>query len=110
MGWLSHVAAALLLIVLAWAFRPRRGDAAACGCEAESGEPAGPGCAVVLNVEGMNCSHCQESVQRALVEQPGVRRVTVSLDEGRAVVEGEGLDPRVLAAVVNELGYVAEPA
>ena len=52
-----------------------------------------------LRVEGMNCSHCQESVQRALAEQSGVRRVTVSLAEARAVVEGESLDPEALAEI-----------
>ncbi len=112
-GWLDHFWAGLLVLVMAWAYRPGRQAADACGCDDEAGATNGRGGTmdrIVLSVDGMNCSHCTASVERTLGEQPGVRRVEVSLDQARAVVEGEGLDAAGLAAAVNELGYAAQPA
>jgi uncharacterized membrane protein YraQ (UPF0718 family)/copper chaperone CopZ len=112
-GWLDHLWAGLLVLVMAWAYRPwrRRASDGCCDdgtCETETGGTTMD--RIVLNVDGMNCSHCTASVERTLGEQSGVRRVEVSLAESRATVEGEGLDAAQLAAAVNDLGYSATPA
>jgi len=60
-----------------------------------------------LAVAGMTCSHCAESVRRALTECGGVSSVEVDLARGRAVVTGDGFDQKQLAAAVAELGYAA---
>lgn len=65
---------------------------------------------VELKVDGMNCSHCTGSVERALLEQAGVARVVVSLADGRAVVEGRGLDAQAMIVAVSGLGYEAAMA
>jgi uncharacterized membrane protein YraQ (UPF0718 family)/copper chaperone CopZ len=115
-GWAGHLWAALLVLVMTWAYRPwRRGAAAAaCGCDdgvcATDATEATTMETVELKVGGMNCSHCTASVERALGEQPGVREVEVSLAEGRARVSGDGLDAGALAAIVSALGYNATPA
>lgn len=65
-----------------------------------------------LNVTGMTCNHCQQSVQSALEGVHGVRSARVDLQQGRAVVdydEGE-TNPRELAGAVGEAGYQAEEA
>jgi copper chaperone len=41
---------------------------------------------VELDVEGMTCEGCVKSVTRTLQAVPGVERVEVSLDQGRAKV------------------------
>jgi len=114
--WFGHAAAALLVVVLAWALRPRRATAAAgaaaAACDCDSGiGPAEPAAAgeqrLELAIDGMRCSHCSASVERALREQPGVRSVTVSIAARRALIEGRNLDPTALAAVVCGLGYAA---
>lgn len=64
-----------------------------------------------LNVTGMKCDGCAESVTSALEGVEGVRRADVSLDEGRAEVESEGsvtLDS--LVAAVESVGFGAKPA
>jgi uncharacterized membrane protein YraQ (UPF0718 family)/copper chaperone CopZ len=106
-GWLDHLWAGLLVLVMAVAYRPgRRGDDGCCDTEA-----CGAGTTrVVLRVEGMNCSHCTESVERILREQPGVGAVSVSLADDQAVIQGQGLDAGSLAAAVTDLGYPATPA
>ncbi|MEX0845401.1 MAG: heavy metal-associated domain-containing protein [Balneolaceae bacterium] len=41
----------------------------------------------VLNVEGMGCSGCVDTVENALSALPGVKSVEVDLDGGTAQVE-----------------------
>jgi uncharacterized membrane protein YraQ (UPF0718 family)/copper chaperone CopZ len=109
-GWFAHVCGATLVFVMffsAWRSR-RRG--LSCGCEGE--EVCGTGdVAATLNfeVEGMNCSHCTGSVQRAVTELEGVSSCQVQLDEGRALVRGKGLDAAEVVAVIEGLGFKARP-
>lgn len=63
-----------------------------------------------LTVEGMSCGHCRGTVEQALKAVPGVREVVVSLEEGRAMVSGEGIDADRLALAVRERGFEASPA
>jgi uncharacterized membrane protein YraQ (UPF0718 family)/copper chaperone CopZ len=66
--------------------------------------------AVVLDIDGMTCSHCADAVNRALKEVEGVSRVRVDLKDGRAFVDGTGLDTGVLCGAVSDLGYRASAA
>lgn len=40
---------------------------------------------VILNVNGMSCSHCENAIKKAVGTMEGVDKVTVSL-EGKTVV------------------------
>lgn len=62
-----------------------------------------------LKVEGMSCGHCRASVEKALKRVPGVEKVEVFLQEGKAVVEGSAPAERLIAAVQEE-GYSAQVA
>lgn len=108
-GWLDHAWAGLLVLVMAWAYRPGRAADDDCGCDDRGGDQGGGVTMerVELKVDGMNCSHCTSSVERALLEQGGVTRVSVSLADGRAVVEGHGLDAGAMIAAIDGLGYEA---
>jgi copper chaperone CopZ len=60
-----------------------------------------------LPVRGMTCGNCARSVERTLASTPGVTKVSVQLESGRAAVE---YDPslvtrEVLVNAVRELGY-----
>ncbi len=50
-------------------------------------------------VKGMNCPHCQNSVQNAIAAVAGVESVTVNLSSGVATVEGNPDDEAIFAAV-----------
>ena len=65
---------------------------------------------IELNVSGMSCGHCEKAVSDALKAVAGVRDVQVSLRDGKARVEGEGLDAAALVAAVVEEGYNAQIA
>jgi copper chaperone CopZ len=65
---------------------------------------------IELIIDGMSCDHCTARVQKALEAAEGVTSVTVTLEPGGAVIEGESLDPETLMAVVDSVGYEARPA
>lgn len=109
-SWFDQLAAIALVVVMtrAWWRQRRAGHDCGCGegvCDvSESPEK------LELNISGMNCSHCSGSVERTLGEMAGVDKVEVFLDEGRAVVQGTGLDGPALAAAVDGLGFKASLA
>ena len=63
----------------------------------------------VLVVSGMTCFACVHGVTGALSRVPGVTRVEVNLDTGRAIVHG-GADPEALIGAVARTGYGARRA
>lgn len=63
-----------------------------------------------LTVTGMSCGHCEQSVERAVSNVPGVDRVVrVSRADEEVVVEGDPDPERVIAAIGDE-GYEARVA
>ena len=55
----------------------------------------------VYTVQGMNCSHCQATVAKAISGVKGVEQVDVDLTTGKATVSGSHSSDEVLAAVRN---------
>ena len=55
-----------------------------------------------ISVEGMSCDHCVLSVQEALESLEGVASVSVSLEDGIALVEGQVSDDAIRAALEEE--------
>jgi copper chaperone CopZ len=103
-AWFGHASAVVLLLVLVNAMRPRR--RAEQGAQEETSAPPPPD-RVELQVSGMRCNGCVQSLERALGEVAGVRRVTVDLDSGTATVEGPA-EHGALAAAVTSLGFTLE--
>ena len=63
---------------------------------------------IVLKIDGMTCGGCRASVERLLAAQPGVRKASVDLAEGRAVVAADdGVAAQALADAVEGAGYDA---
>lgn len=54
-----------------------------------------------FKVEGMKCAHCQQRVHDAVAAVAGVDKVTVSLQDSKAVVEGNASAQTVIDAVEN---------
>lgn len=57
-----------------------------------------------MNVEGMTCEHCEQTVQLAL-EGAGARSVKADNRRNYAEFEFEGDDPEALASAVGDSGY-----
>lgn len=59
-----------------------------------------------IHVEGMMCMHCVGHVEKALRAVPGVKGVTVSLDDKKAIVDvDESVSNDALAAAIKDAGY-----
>jgi len=62
-----------------------------------------------IRVDGMKCSKCSGSVEKALKATPGVEKVEVNLDRKEAVIEYD--DAKVtetkLREVINSTGFKA---
>jgi hypothetical protein len=97
MRWFGTVSAIALVGVLIRAAFARE----VCDLPALDGK----GGVVTLTVVGMNCSHCVNSITRGLKEVEGVSEAVVSLETGKAVVTGDGLDKEILKEKVTALGY-----
>ena len=96
--WVKAVSAVALLAVLAvGAFYRRRPK--------EVDKPSGEAPLIKLDIKGMSCTHCADSVRRALLECKGVTAVSVDLAGGEATVSGDDLELEELRASVAELGY-----
>lgn len=73
--------------------------------------PDGDGSALSLMVEGIHCGGCVAKIERALAEQPDVRRGRVNMTTRRLALAWDGPPSRGgdLAALVGRLGYRVAP-
>ena len=60
---------------------------------------------LVVDIEGMTCSHCVETAARALRECQGVESVSLDLRTGKATVIGHGVSLHELSAAVESVGF-----
>lgn len=56
-------------------------------------------------VTGMTCGHCAAAVTSEVEALPGVTGVSVDVESGTVVVEGNGFTDEQVAAAVDEAGY-----
>ena len=63
---------------------------------------------LTLDVQGMTCEHCVNTVTNALMDCPGVTSVKVDLEKKIAELTGTALNASALAAVLKEVGYEAK--
>ncbi|MHA1962020.1 MAG: heavy metal translocating P-type ATPase [Candidatus Thorarchaeota archaeon] len=65
-----------------------------------------------MRIEGMHCASCVATIEKALIDQDGVIRATVSLLDEKAVVEyeSEAVDRDALERAVESTGYRAKRA
>ncbi|MET0839867.1 MAG: heavy-metal-associated domain-containing protein [Marmoricola sp.] len=56
-------------------------------------------------VTGMTCGRCAQAVTTEVREIAGVTDVSVDVEAGRVIVEGEGFTDEQVAAAVDEAGY-----
>lgn len=64
---------------------------------------------VLIDIKGMYCASCEETVRAMLMRTAGVRRAEVSAKSGRATViyDRSKTSPATILAAVTRLGYDA---
>jgi uncharacterized membrane protein YraQ (UPF0718 family)/copper chaperone CopZ len=100
--WFRQAAAVALLLVVANALRPRRFDT-----EEEDMDMDAP-MTIELEVAGMRCNGCVQSLTRALSELAGVDSVDVRLEGGRATIRGRDVSAAAVRDAVTSLGFTLE--
>ena len=62
---------------------------------------------VSLNVKGMSCSHCVNSITMAVGALNGVKNVTVDLDSERVMVEFDAdvVSVDIIKGTIDDEGY-----
>lgn len=60
---------------------------------------------IVLNVEGMSCSHCENRVKKAVAALEGVTSVTVDLAGKKVTVEYDSPAKPDFKTAIEEHGY-----
>lgn len=63
---------------------------------------------IILNVKGMMCAHCKNSVENSLKNIKNVNEVIVDLKTGIVKVRGINLDKAILIGEVKKAGYEAD--
>lgn len=58
-----------------------------------------------LTVSGMHCSHCADTVRRAMLETPGVTSADVDAKSGKATITGSSLDIQAIGKSIESVGY-----
>jgi copper chaperone CopZ len=63
----------------------------------------------LVRIEGMHCHKCEQSIQKALSQFPGVHEVEVDFNSGQASVlfDRGSVSVKQLMDAVNEAGYRA---
>jgi copper chaperone len=61
----------------------------------------------ILNVEGMSCSHCENSVKKSVGALEGVENVTVDLKAKKVTVEfdADKVSVPAIKDVIEDIGY-----
>lgn len=59
-----------------------------------------------LTVEGMSCSHCEQTIEEAIEALAGVKNAEAGREAERVTVDGDA-SPEQLVAAVEDSGYNA---
>lgn len=64
---------------------------------------------VQINIQGMTCGGCANSIHRVLIDIQGVSKVTVHWQDGYAVVDfnSQQTNPNSLINAIEEAGFEA---
>jgi len=60
---------------------------------------------VTMNVKGMTCNHCKQSVENAALGVRGVESVDVDLGKGKLTLEGKDIDLDKIRKNIRSAGY-----
>ncbi len=60
-----------------------------------------------LVVQGMTCSHCEQTVEKGLRELPGIEKVKADHKQNQVVIsfKGDTLDKEAVRKKIVDLGY-----
>ncbi len=62
-----------------------------------------------IQVRGMSCDHCSQTIHRALKAMPGISKVSVSLEKGEVVIDFDDTqtNTQTISAKIAQIGFEA---
>ena len=62
-----------------------------------------------IQVRGMSCDHCSQTIHRALKAMPGISKVSVSLEKGEVVIDFDDTQTNIqtISAKIVKIGFEA---
>ncbi len=58
-----------------------------------------------ITVNGMNCNHCKNSVEKNLSTLEGIISVSVNLEQKTALIEGKNINLKIIKDEIEKLGF-----
>ena len=63
---------------------------------------------ITMNVGGMTCKSCENTVHDAIISIEGVNSVTVSHENSTAIVQSNGAGREIISVAIRESGYTVD--
>ena len=93
-GPLEHICSIFILIILLNAvFKPFKNKVKGSSLD------------IKINVSGMTCNHCKESVTKTILSLPNIHNVNVDLDSGDVFISGDNVDMNKIYGLVEKIGF-----
>ena len=105
--WYAIVSGIVLLLLLVNALILQRHHHHAQGADNEPQPSSTSTNMKVYHIQGMNCNHCRQSAERAILAVEGVTAATVNLQTQEARVEGTA-PAEAICRAVSEVGFTCE--
>lgn len=105
--WYAIVSGIVLLLLLVNALILQRHHHHAQGADNEPQPSSTSTNMKVYHIQGMNCNHCRQSAERAILSVEGVTAATVNLQTQEAHVEGTA-PAEAICRAVSEVGFTCE--
>lgn len=105
--WYAIVSGIVLLLLLVNALILQRHHHHAQGADSQQSTASTSTNMKVYHIQGMNCNHCRQSAERAILAVEGVTAATVNLQTQEARVEGTA-PAEAICRAVSEVGFTCE--
>lgn len=103
--WVKHTSAIVLLAILVFSYIRRRMNNGVCSMDAALESTGADNDILRLNVKGITCSHCVESIKRGLLELEYIKSVNVDIASGKVQVSGINMDKNEISETIKSLGF-----
>lgn len=106
-GWLNHVYSIGLVLILVYSYiKVKLNKTEVIGSsEMYDSNHDNYDSHLTLNVAGMSCSHCSDSVEKAIGNHSDVKAVSVVLKTGQTTISGDNLNKTDFVDIIKQLGY-----
>lgn len=106
-GWFNILCTIIMILLLLHALSPHKLSGGHHHCHCNDCEESTLNCqlsTVNYTIKGMNCNHCASNAQKAIASVEGVTKVSVSLEDGQAIVTGNFQEEDIRKAI-ESIGF-----